>query len=64
MSEGDFWSNLDSFVEKQQKQQTTIIVDPATVVVEKERVDDWLKNVDAASSKSSKSAKTKSPSPR
>lgn len=61
MSEGDFWNNLDSFVEKQ-KQQTNI-VDPTTNIVEKERVDDWVKNVnDATASKSSKtSVKIKSP---
>jgi hypothetical protein len=56
MSEGDFWNNLDSFVEKQQKQQNP------EKSSDKEKVDDWLKNVpDTSPDKGKISTKTKSP---
>jgi hypothetical protein len=40
-NEGDFWNNLDSFVEKQQTS-------------DKEKVGDWLKNVPDPSPEKSK----------
>lgn len=53
MSEGDFWNNLDGFVEKQNNGKDT------------EKVDDWLKNVpdpDKSQPQQQKSAmKSKSP---
>jgi hypothetical protein len=49
-NEGDFWNNLDSFVEQQ------------TGGKEMEKVGDWLKNVpDPGSEKSQQKTKAKSP---
>lgn len=59
MSEGDFWNNLDSFVEKQKQQTTTVaatITELPPAPVEKERVDDWVKNVNDATLSKTKSA--------
>lgn len=45
MNEGDFWNNLDSFVEKQNSGK------------EMEKVDDWLKNTpDPKDEKASKAS--------
>lgn len=51
MNEGDFWNNLDSFVEKQNGEKK----------LEKEKVDDWLKNVPDPKDGKASSPKSKGP---
>lgn len=53
MAEGDFWNNLDSFVEKKSSADPT----------KSEKVGDWLKSIpDPSKSENEKTKKKKSPS--
>jgi hypothetical protein len=60
MSEGDFWNNLDSFVE--QKNATTpsaTAENSQTAVKEHEKVGDWLKSIPDPKGKDSTPTATK-----
>jgi hypothetical protein len=57
MAEGDFWSNLDSFVEKKGTSE------PTKGSAGSEKVGDWLKSIpDPSKSENDKNKKKKSPS--